>query len=386
MSGRGGWTRLAVMALVLGLWLLPVQAQEPPSSRLHALNQQVTELYEAGKFAEAIPIAQRALELAERQFGPDHPEVGTALNNLAELFRQQRRYVDAEALTERSLSIYEKALGPEHPSVATALNNLAGLYRYRERYADAERLLKRSLAITEKTQGRDHPDIGVVLTNLADLYEAQGRSGETETLYKRALVLTEGALGADHPNVAHSLNSLAGLYWSQNRYSEAEPLYKRVLKIRESALGPDHPDLGNILGNLTQFYASQSDWPAAMLTIERAASLYTRRGRRIVAHNIDARREVARATNYFRAYVAIANRADGDRQTRTERTFQLAQWALQSDAADALSSMTARLASGSGVLAELMRQQQDLSILRLTADARLVGAPVRRRHGREDSD
>jgi tetratricopeptide (TPR) repeat protein len=119
MSGRGGWTRLVVMALLLGLWSLPVQAQEPPP-QLHALNQQVTQLYEAGKYAEAIPIAQRALELAERQFGPDHPEVGTALNNLAELFRQQRRYFDAEALTERSLSIYEKALGPEHPSVATA--------------------------------------------------------------------------------------------------------------------------------------------------------------------------------------------------------------------------------------------------------------------------
>jgi hypothetical protein len=36
-------------------------------------------------------IAQRALRLAERQFGPDRAEVGKALNNLAELYRVQGR-------------------------------------------------------------------------------------------------------------------------------------------------------------------------------------------------------------------------------------------------------------------------------------------------------
>ena len=41
----------------------------------------------------------------------------------------QGRYADAEPLYKRSLAIREKALGPDHPDVATSLNNLAELYR-----------------------------------------------------------------------------------------------------------------------------------------------------------------------------------------------------------------------------------------------------------------
>ena len=67
------------------------------------------------------------LDIREKALGPDHPLVGTSLNNLAELYRSHGRYAEAEPLYERSLAIREKALGPEHPDVGMVLNNLAGL-------------------------------------------------------------------------------------------------------------------------------------------------------------------------------------------------------------------------------------------------------------------
>jgi CHAT domain-containing protein len=60
--------------------------------------------------------------------GPDHPNVATALNNLAGLYQAQGRYTEAEPLYMRSLAVREKALGPEHPNVATSHNNLAVLH------------------------------------------------------------------------------------------------------------------------------------------------------------------------------------------------------------------------------------------------------------------
>ena len=51
-----------------------------------------------------------------------------SLNNLAALYVAQGRYAEAEPLYKRSLAIQEKALGPDHPDVGTSLNNLAGLY------------------------------------------------------------------------------------------------------------------------------------------------------------------------------------------------------------------------------------------------------------------
>ena len=77
----------------------------------------------------------------------------------------------AEPLYQRSLAIFEKALGPEHPDVATVLNNLAELYRAQGKYAEAEPLYKRALAIREIALGPEHPDVAQSLTSLAEVFE-----------------------------------------------------------------------------------------------------------------------------------------------------------------------------------------------------------------------
>jgi tetratricopeptide (TPR) repeat protein len=93
------------------------------------LNKEVMRLNRAGEYARAIRIAQSALEVAEQNVGPDHPDVATSLNNLAYVCIRQGEYAKAEPLYKRSLAILEKALGSDHPSEATSLKNLAELYR-----------------------------------------------------------------------------------------------------------------------------------------------------------------------------------------------------------------------------------------------------------------
>src|ERR1700737_1846913 len=67
------------------------------------LSKKVIELYDAGQYSDAIPVAQQALAIREKALGPDHPDVANSLNNLAELYRKQSRYGDAEPLYQRSL-------------------------------------------------------------------------------------------------------------------------------------------------------------------------------------------------------------------------------------------------------------------------------------------
>ena len=65
---------------------------------------------------------------APKALGPEHPQVATSLNNLAELYQAQGKYGDAEPLYKRSLAIIEKALGPEHPQVtASSEKAVAGI-------------------------------------------------------------------------------------------------------------------------------------------------------------------------------------------------------------------------------------------------------------------
>jgi len=89
--------------------------------------------------------------VTEKAYGPDHPDVAQALNNLAVLYTRQGRNADAERLFKRSVATFEKTLGPNHPDLADILQNLAGLYKDEGRYADAQQLFKRSMAIRGKT-------------------------------------------------------------------------------------------------------------------------------------------------------------------------------------------------------------------------------------------
>ena len=111
------------------------------------LNQEVVELYRAGQYDRAVKVAQAALKVAEKNVGPDHPDVATSLSNLALLYHTQGDYAKAESLYKRSLAILEKALGPDHPNVATGIENLAELYRTTNRPAEAGKLDARAKKI-----------------------------------------------------------------------------------------------------------------------------------------------------------------------------------------------------------------------------------------------
>jgi tetratricopeptide (TPR) repeat protein len=197
------------------------------------------------------------IDLMERQvvetFGV---QMGMVATHLSLYYYAQGIFKSGEEWSERDLAISEKQLGPDHPDTGTSLNNLATLYKSMGRYEDAEPLYLRALAIKEKQLGPDHPSTGNSLNNLAALYKSMGRYEAAEPLYLRDLAIREHQLGPDHPDTGTSLNNLALLYYSTNRYSEAEPLFLRVYSIFLNCLGEDHPNTRTVIDNL-EFFIQQ---------------------------------------------------------------------------------------------------------------------------------
>jgi len=311
---KPNWANLLPTALLLGVvslgGVLPIVAhaqthpapqtpatkqKNPELAEAERLNQQVIELYNQGKYAEATPLAERALAIREKVLGAEHPDVANSLNNLAFLYQNQGKYTQVEPLYLRALAINEKVLGVEHLVVAISLNNLAFVYDSQGKYAQAEPLYQRALAIQEKVLGAEHPAVAISLNNLAFLYDNQGKYAQAEPLYLRALAIQEKVLGAEHPAVAISLNNLAGLYKEQGKYAQAEPLYLRALAIQEKVLGTEHPAMATSLNNLAGLYQSQGD-------ISRAIEFLTR-GLNIQEQNLATNLAVGSESDK-RAYIA----------------------------------------------------------------------------------
>src|SRR6478752_1595607 len=84
------------------IWAFAISVVEPAAQTLvdaEKLNAEVIRLYRAGRYAEAVPIAQQLLGLREQMLGPEHPDFTQALNNLALLYKSRmgplRRISDA---------------------------------------------------------------------------------------------------------------------------------------------------------------------------------------------------------------------------------------------------------------------------------------------------
>ena len=97
------------------------------SDEAKKLSQQAVELYAEGKYDEALPLARRATELAEKTYGPDHRFTGSTLANLAIIHIGKKQLKEAPALYERVLAIREKSGGPSLRYEATALETYACL-------------------------------------------------------------------------------------------------------------------------------------------------------------------------------------------------------------------------------------------------------------------
>ena len=264
-------TSILVVALLVGA---TAWSDEYSLQTAKELNGEVIRLHQQGRYAEAIPSAEKVLAIYEKALGPEHPLTAQSLSNLALLYNNMGAYDKVEPLVRRSLAIREKALGPDHPDTANSLNNLALLYDTMGAYDKAEPLYGRSLAIREKALGIDHPLTALSLNNLALLYHKMGAYEKAEPLYQRSVTINEKTLGPEHPDTVPTLNNLASLYRTVGTYDKAEPLFRRSLAIREKALGPDHPDTAQSLNNLALLYYTVGAYDKAEPLFRRALAIF----------------------------------------------------------------------------------------------------------------
>jgi tetratricopeptide (TPR) repeat protein len=186
----GHRSRLAIaLGLFAGLFCsVPASAQSPV-----AQSNRASELIRAGKYLDALPLAQAAVASLEKT-GPGSRDFAGALNNLAQLYGDLGRDADAEPVQKRALAIMEKVVGLDSPDIAPEMNNLAALYQRKHRYADAEPLFKRALSIREQAVGSDHPETAVLVNNLAALYQDEGRSSDALPLVERVIAAERAQL------------------------------------------------------------------------------------------------------------------------------------------------------------------------------------------------
>jgi serine/threonine protein kinase/tetratricopeptide (TPR) repeat protein len=227
------------------------------------LNRLAIVLRQKGDYSAAEATYRRALTIAEKSLGRDHPTVAFITHNLAVVIERQGRLTEAQPLFKEAIELHRKVFGVEHPETLVAMANYgAFLHRVGEVEA-AERILREVLTLRRKVFGDRHSLVGYDRVNLGLLLHDKGQFRDAETEFRGALDIYEESLPANHDYKGSAHRSLALTLVALGRNREAEQELNRSLEIFSAIFPKDNPQIISTRGALGQALAAQKRYAEA---------------------------------------------------------------------------------------------------------------------------
>lgn len=278
-------------------------------------------LDDAGLTGPAVDYWSDVASVAERLFGPGHPDSMVLIERLAAAYMADGRQAelvawyhrvlvewasayalhqpiavaarislghslaaaglpgDAVGVLSAALEDCERALGPDHSECQRARDELAAAYTASGQLDEAIRMLRRALGDHERSSGPQAPGTIAARRRLAEAYLADGRMKDAISQYKKALNDAERNLGAQHPDTIRTRGLLAAAYHQAGRMATAVQMYERTYAESARELGADHVDTIGAAVNLAGAYYAVGRLTDASRLYEDAAS----RGERMLA-------------------------------------------------------------------------------------------------------
>jgi tetratricopeptide (TPR) repeat protein len=162
----------------------------PVGNRGQLLNDLGLVLNQGGRFAESEPLLRESLAIAEKIYGPSHPELAPVLASLSQALDGQGHVEEGITLLRRAADLSAQHQGDGRRMHAIMLNNLGFRLLREGRYADAEPILREALAVYVALDPQ-HPDRAATLVNLGTLLLETGKPRDALPLLRDGLALRE---------------------------------------------------------------------------------------------------------------------------------------------------------------------------------------------------
>jgi tetratricopeptide (TPR) repeat protein len=210
--------------------------------------------YYNGNYYESIGHFEKSLKQAQKEFGKNHANYATSLNNLGMLYKITDRFEDAEKSLLQALELRAKVVGKVTEDYCVTLNNLGTLYNWHGDYVLAEKYFLESYEISNQLYGKSDPKRSLFLNNLAGLYMDIGKYDLAEEYYLETLQVIKTANGEKQQEYITCLGNLARLYFKKGDYVNAGPMYEKALELRRETVGEKHPSYALALNNTATYY------------------------------------------------------------------------------------------------------------------------------------
>jgi TonB family protein len=194
-----------------------------------ALNETVVKLFNEKKYAEALPLTMRALEIQERLLPADDERIELSLKQLGDIQFATNDFNAAKDTYNRLLQKQVLRVGTDGLPLAATFDRLAVLYFRENSDRDAQNASTRALTIREAKLGPNHPDVAQNLYGLGEQFRMRGSANSALPFYLRALTIYAEHSGIKSPEFEKVSQGFMCSVYESRRWD----LYKELVDLRK---------------------------------------------------------------------------------------------------------------------------------------------------------
>lgn len=201
-----------------------------------------------GRYAEALPLAERALAARGKSADGAARDLARALAVCGQIELGMGRLDGARTRLEAAAA----ALRPSGASVelARVIDMLATVDTAAGELLTGRARLQDAAAMIAVAGAADSVEAAQIANDLGAVHFKCGNYADARAAFERAAQLRQALLPGNHPSVAQSLNNVAAVCARLGQHEEARARYGQALALRRAAFGERHPDVAETLLNL----------------------------------------------------------------------------------------------------------------------------------------
>ncbi|KAF3448743.1 hypothetical protein FNV43_RR09456 [Rhamnella rubrinervis] len=228
-----------------------------------------------GRFEEAVPVLERAIQVPEISRGADHAlaafsghmQLGDTYSMLGQVDRSISCY-------EEGLKIQIEALGETDPRVGETSRYLAEAHVQAMQFDRAEELCKKTLEIHRVHSEPASLEEAADRRLMALICEAKG---DYESALEHLVLASMAMIANGQDNEVASIDvSIGNIYMSLCRFDEAIFSYQKALTVFKASKGDNHPLVASVFVRLADLYHRTGKLRESKSYCENALRIYAK--------------------------------------------------------------------------------------------------------------
>ncbi len=223
-----------------------------------------------GRYAESQALSREAVEQSSRLYGEDNRSTIQSKRILAESLHQQGRFAEAEIYNRQALESARELYGDDNQDVLYLRHSLAVTLYEQGKVAEAESILRDAIADHRRLYGEDSINTTDFKISLAYALGDQGKLDEAEKIFAEVVASWRRSFGNEHRDTLEAMCGMAGVLRRKGKIGEAKAMLQDVLKVQRRTLGDLDEDTLWSISELAEVARAEGDRARAETLLREA--------------------------------------------------------------------------------------------------------------------